>query len=543
MANVKYIPATKMRHTGAPIESKTKRRVAGYARVSTDSDEQLTSYEAQVDYYTHFIRKNPDWEFVGVYTDEGISALNTRHREGFNRMIADALDGKIDLIVTKSVSRFARNTVDSLTTIRKLKDHGVEVFFEKENIWTFDGKGELLLTIMSSLAQEESRSISDNITWGQRKRFADGKVNMPFSSFLGYRRGKDGKPEIEPEEAELVRLIYKLFMGGKTITGIATYLTQQGIPTPRKKPRWRDSTVESILTNERYKGDALLQKQFTVDFLNKKMKNNEGEVPQYYVTDSHPAIIDRTEWELVQAEMAKRKEKGNHQNSLNVFSSKIYCGECGSYYGSKVWHSTDKYRRVVWRCNGKYERQTRCSTPHLTNDEIKRLFLSAISKLHEERETLLEDCRYMRGILADTTELEAERARLMEELTAVGLLTEKLFEENAAGNMTTEEFDRRHASYAERYNDLQEKLSAIADSVERKQRQIKVLDRFIKDLRGMKALPIDFSDRLWNALVEKLTIYPDGRAEFLFKNGTTVTERLLTPGSERTTLRAFSMPQ
>ena len=279
MANVKVIPVTKLRHSGAPIESKTRRRVAGYARVSTDSDEQLTSYEAQVDYYTQFIRKNPDWEFVGVYTDEGISALNTRHREGFNRMIADALDGKIDLIVTKSVSRFARNTVDSLTTIRKLKDYGVEVFFEKENIWTFDGKGELLLTIMSSLAQEESRSISDNITWGQRKRFADGKVNMPFSSFLGYRKGKDGKPEIDPEEAELVRMIYRLFMGGKTITGIATYLTQQGIPTPRKKARWRDSTVESILTNERYKGDALLQKQFTVDFLNKKMKNNEGEVP------------------------------------------------------------------------------------------------------------------------------------------------------------------------------------------------------------------------------------------------------------------------
>lgn len=395
MANVKYIPATKMRHSGAPIESKTKRRVAGYARVSTDSDEQLTSYEAQVDYYTQFIRKNPDWEFVGVYTDEGISALNTRHREGFNRMIADALEGKIDLIVTKSVSRFARNTVDSLTTIRKLKDYGVEVFFEKENIWTFDGKGELLLTIMSSLAQEESRSISDNITWGQRKRFADGKVNMPFSSFLGYRRGKDGKPEIDPEEAELVRLIYRLFMGGKTITGIATYLTQQGIPTPRKKARWRDSTVESILTNERYKGDALLQKQFTVDFLNKKMKNNEGEVPQYYVTDSHPAIIDRTEWELVQAEMARRKEKGNHQNSLNVFSSKIYCGQCGSYYGSKVWHSTDKYRKVVWRCNGKYERQTRCSTKHLTDDEIKRLFISAVSKLHAERETLIEDCRFM----------------------------------------------------------------------------------------------------------------------------------------------------
>lgn len=526
MANVKYIPATKLRHSGAPIESKTKRRVAGYARVSTDSDEQLTSYEAQVDYYTRYIRSNPDWEFAEVYTDEGISALNTRHREGFNRMIADALEGKIDLIVTKSVSRFARNTVDSLTTIRKLKDHGVEVFFEKENIWTFDGKGELLLTIMSSLAQEESRSISDNITWGQRKRFADGKVNMPFSSFLGYRRGEDGKPEIVPEEAELVRLIYKLFMSGKTINGIATYLTRQGIPTPRKKTRWREATVESILTNERYKGDALLQKQFTVDFLNKKMKNNEGEVPQYYVTDSHPAIIDRTEWELVQAEMARRKEKGNHQNSLNVFSSKIYCGECGSYYGSKVWHSTDKYRRVIWRCNGKYERQTRCSTPHLTDDEIKRLFLSAVSKLHDERETLLEDCRFMREMISDTSELEAERSRLMEELTAVGLLTEKLFEENAAGKMTTKEFEARHASYVERYNDLQEKLSAIKNSEERKHQQIKVLDRFIEDIHGMKALPIDFSDRLWNALVEKLTIYPDCRVEFLFKNGTTVTERL-----------------
>ncbi|MDY5772976.1 MAG: recombinase zinc beta ribbon domain-containing protein, partial [Bacteroidaceae bacterium] len=276
----------------------------------------------------------------------------------------------------------------------------------------------------------------------------------------------------------------------------------------------------------RYKGDALLQKQFTVDFLNKKMKNNEGEVPQYYVTDSHPAIIDRTEWELVQAEMARRKEKGNHQNSLNVFSSKIYCGECGSCYGSKVWHSTDKYRRVVWRCNGKYERQTRCSTPHLTDDQIKRLFLSAVSKLHDERETLIEDCKFMREILSDTSELEAERTRLMEELTAVGLLTEKLFEENATGKTTTDDFDARHASYIERYNDLQSKLKAIADSEKRKRQQIKVLDRFIKDIRGMKALPIDFSDRLWNALVEKLTIYPDGTAEFLFKNGTTVTERL-----------------
>ena len=181
-----------------------KRRVAGYARVSTDSDEQFTSYEAQVDYYTQYIKRNPEWEFVKVYTDEGISGTNTKHRIGFNEMIADAMSGKIDLIVTKSVSRFARNTVDSLVTIRKLKEKGVEVYFEKENIYTFDGKGELLLTIMSSLAQEESRSISENVTWGQRKRFADGKVNLPYKQFLGYRKGADGFPEVVPEEAIVV---------------------------------------------------------------------------------------------------------------------------------------------------------------------------------------------------------------------------------------------------------------------------------------------------------------------------------------------------
>ena len=207
-------------------------------------------------------------------------------------MIEDALAGKINLIVTKSVSRFARNTVDSLTAVRKLKEHGTEVYFEKEGIYTFDTKGELLITIMSSLAQEESRSISENVTWGQRKRFADGKVTMPYSSFLGYRKGSDGLPEIVPEEAETVRGIYRLFIQGKSVNWIATHLTEKGIPTPRGMVKWQSSTVESILTNEKYKGCAVLQKKFTVDFLSKKMKVNEGEVPQYLVEQSHPAIID-----------------------------------------------------------------------------------------------------------------------------------------------------------------------------------------------------------------------------------------------------------
>ena len=249
-----------------------------------------------------------DWQFVGVYADEGISGLNTKNRDGFNRMVADALDGKIDLIVTKSVSRFARNTVDSLTIIRKLKDAGCECFFEKENIYTFDGKGELLLTIMSSLAQEESRSISENVTWGQRKRFADGKVSLPYGHFLGYEKGPDGLPQIVPEEAEIVRDIYRMFMGGLSTNAIAKRLTGQAIPTPAGKDTWRRQTVESILRNEKYKGSALLQKRFTVDFLQKKMKVNEGEVPQYYVEHSHPAIILPEEWEKVQLELARRRD-------------------------------------------------------------------------------------------------------------------------------------------------------------------------------------------------------------------------------------------
>ena len=275
MKNITIIPATIDPHTRLPKESTQRRRVAAYARVSTDSEEQLTSYEAQVDYYTRYIQSRPDWEFVGVYADEGISATNTKRRESFNRMVQDALDGKIDLIVTKSVSRFARNTVDSLTTVRKLKDAGVEVYFEKENIWTLDSKGELLITIMSSLAQEESRSISENVTWGQRKRFADGKVSIPYSQFLGYRKGADGLPEIVPEEAEVVRTIYRMFIEGLSSNAIARHLTQQGIPTPAGKQVWQKATVESILRNEKYKGAALLQKSFTVDFLQKKTKKKQ----------------------------------------------------------------------------------------------------------------------------------------------------------------------------------------------------------------------------------------------------------------------------
>lgn len=246
---VTTIPATLNRYSQAPLNVPKKRRVAGYGRVSTDAIEQHSSYEAQVDYYTKYINSREDWEFVGMYADEGKTATSTKSRKGFNDMVEDALAGKIDLIITKSISRFARNTVDSLVTVRKLKEKGVEIYFEKENIWTLDSKGELLITIMSSLAQEESRSISENTTWGKRKSFADGNVSVAFSTFLGYDRGENGEFVINAEQAEVVELIYKLFIEGYSTCKIAKKLTNMGIPTPMKKAKWYQSTVASILTN------------------------------------------------------------------------------------------------------------------------------------------------------------------------------------------------------------------------------------------------------------------------------------------------------
>lgn len=393
MAKVITIPATRSRYTAAPVNTRKKRRVAGYARVSTDHEEQRASYEAQVDYYTNYIKGREDWEFVSVYTDEGISATSTAKRDGFNKMVADALDGLIDLIITKSVSRFARNTVDSLTAIRKLKEHKVECYFEKENIWTFDSKGELLLTIMSSLAQEESRSISENVTWGQRKRFADGKVTVPFKRFLGYDRGEDGNLVINEEQAEIVRRIYGMFLQGRSPFAIAKTLTAEGIPTPGGKTNWSGSTVRSILTNEKYKGDALLQKVYTVDFLSKKKKINEGQVPQYYVEHSHDAIIEPAVFETVQKQMAVRQTKANRQSSANIFSGRIRCGDCGSWYGSKVWHSNDKYRRVVWQCNHKFDGAGKCCTPHLEEHTIKELFVRAVNILTTEKDEIAANFR------------------------------------------------------------------------------------------------------------------------------------------------------
>ena len=516
---VRAIPATISRYTAAPINSRKKRRVAGYARVSTDHDDQVTSYAAQVDYYTNYIKGRDDWEFVGIYTDEGISATNTRHRDGFKRMVRDAMDGKIDLIVTKSVSRFARNTVDSLTTVRKLKDKGIEIYFEKENIWTLDAKGELLITIMSSLAQEESRSISENVTWGHRKRFADGKVSVPYRHFLGYDKGPDGNLAVNKEQARTVKLIYRLFLDGYTFHSIARELTARGLETPAKKKRWYPRTVESILTNEKYKGDALLQKRFTVNFLTKETKANEGEVPQYYVENNHEAIISPQVFDWVQEEIKRRREGRSRYSGVSIFSSKIKCGQCGGWYGAKVWHSTDKYRRTIYRCNDKFK--SHCQTPHLTEDDIKEAFIRAANQLIENKEDILSNITMLKKRLTDTASLEKERDALELDLNMLTDQVQQLIAENAQVAQDQDEYGRKYNGLVSRYEETKKKYDQVCDAIQQCVDRYWKLDNFMKNLQKQN-LVYEFDERLWCSLVDFIIVYSKVKIQIVFKNGTKI---------------------
>lgn len=508
---VHTIPATVNRFTAVPINNGVKRKVAAYARVSTDMEEQLTSYDAQVDYYTNYIKSREDWEFVNVYTDEGITGTSMKHREGFKNMVRDAIDGKIDLIITKSVSRFARNTVDSLTTIRNLKENGTECYFEKENIWTFDGKGELLLTIMSSIAQEEARSISENCTWGQRKRFADGKVSIPFKSVLGYDRGENGNLVVNQEQAKIVRRIYGMYLQGQSIYAIAKKLTEENILTPANKKTWYASTVKSILTNEKYKGDALLQKTYTEDFLTKKKKVNNGEVQQYYVKNNHEAIIEPEIFDMVLELWGHKKSGKNRQSSVNIFSSKIKCGECGGWYGSKVWHSNDKYRRVIWQCNHKFDNEKKCTTPHLSENRIKEIFIVAVNKLIESKAQLLSDFSLIKNELFDTTELAMERNELERELENVTEQTQ-----NKA------EYEQEYNELVKRYDSIKSKIDELNTTIADKKARKAELELFMKNLKKQENVITEFDEWLWLAMVECVTVYAKEDVRVEFKNGSVV---------------------
>ncbi len=530
------MPATRERYRAVNAPASHKLRVAAYARVSTDNEEQATSYEAQVDYYTRYIKSREDWIYCGMYADEGISATSTAKRGQFKQMIVDALDGKFDRILTKSVSRFARNTVDSLTTIRKLKEKGVGVTFEKENIDTLDSKGELLITLMSSLAQEESRSISENTTWGQRKRFADGKATVPFSRFLGYDRGENGEMLVNEEEAKTVRLIYKLFLDGKSIAAISRHLMKAGIPAPGGGQTWQTTTLESILTNEKYRGDALLQKTFTVDFLSKKMKRNEGEVPSYYVENSHPAIVDGEVFELVQSELCRRKESGRRICSGHVFAGKLVCGECGGLYGSKVWGSNTKYRKVVWQCNNKYGRYvkkateddvaeksgitigaTHCATPHLTDEQIKDAFISMVNEMLERKDEIITFYDDLLAQITDTTALEGEREKCLSEHGKLNTEFDDWAKQHARHPMPQDVYEAHSIELTAAIDAVKGKIMKLDSEMTKRKAKRANAENILRRLRVEGPITA-FDEGMFGALVDAVTVY-SGRVVFRLKDG------------------------
>lgn len=492
--------------------------VAAYARVSVEKETMHHSLMAQIDYYKHLIEDNPKWKLVDIYVDEGISGTSTKRRDGFKQMIEDALKGKIDLIVTKSISRFARNTVDALVNIRKLKDKGVEVFFEKENIYTFGTGGELLLTIMSSIAQEESRSISENVTWGKRKAFQDGKVALPYKCFLGYKKGKNGLPEIEPEGAKTVRRIYRMFIEGKSQSTIASALTKEGVPTPSGKTKWQYNVVDSILRNEKYKGSALLQKKYTVDFLTKKLKKNNGEVAQYYVEDSHPAIINPDEWELVQAELELNNQVRSHGN--NVLCGRVICADCGSIYGPKVWHSNDIYKHVVWQCNNKFN-GTKCTTPTLDEETIKNAYLKALNIILKDKELLISNLLLVKEKILDINLSKPMEQAKNEMLVVSGLCDQHIFNKEKK-QMKYEAYMEEYVDLVKRFTEAQDKYNKLmTEQVDRNRQSIK-LQAFINEIKATDTLNLEFNDKLFNLTIINIKVYKDSHLEFNFKDGSVI---------------------
>ena len=407
---VQVIKATRT-NAAAPAavnKNEARMRVAAYCRVSTDSDEQESSYEAQCRHYTDFIMGNPEWELAGIYADEGISGTSTKRRDQFNKMIADCGAGRIDMVITKSISRWARNTIDSLQNIRKLKELGIPVLFEKENINTMDAKGEVLITIMSSIAQQESDSISKNVRMGIQYHMQQGKPRLNTSNFLGLAKDPEtGNLVIIPEEADLVRRIYREYLEGYSPGMIAAHLTDEGIRTPGGKGIWYQSTVVSILENEKYAGDLLMQKYFVVDFLSHRVKRNTGELPQYFVEDNHAPIIPKEVFFQVQSELQRRAMLKYDPTKLRygstlALSGRLTCGLCGRKL--KRYLNPDP-ELTDWRCRKRsYAKKsiTREVTPlcpcrNVPEKEAEDAIITALNRLPEERDELIR----MQGALKD----------------------------------------------------------------------------------------------------------------------------------------------
>lgn len=518
--NVMVIPARRRLGNTVQAEERPKLRVAAYCRVSTDSDEQATSYEAQVEHYTAFIKQNSEWEFAGIFADDGISGTNTKKREEFNRMIGECMAGNIDLIVTKSISRFARNTLDCLKYIRELKEKNIPVFFEKENINTMDSKGEVLLTIMASLAQQESQSLSQNVKLGLQYRYQNGEVQVNHNRFLGYTKDEDGHLIIEPVEAEVVKRIYREYLEGASLLQICRSLKADSILTAANKPHWRPETVKKILQNEKYIGDALLQKTYTVDFLTKKRVKNNGIVPQYYVENSHEPIIPRELFMQVQEEMVRRANlRGGKDGKKRVYSSKyalssiVYCGQCGDIYRRVHWNNRG-YKSIVWRCVSRLEEKgSECTAPTINEETLQTAVVKAINELLANKEPFLQALqKNIATILNEendnaTNDIDSKLEELQQQL----LIQAK--SKNDYEDVADEIYHLREL-----------KQNALVENAERegkRQRIAEMTDFLNKQSRELE----EYDEQLVRRLIEKVTIY-EAKLTVEFKSGIEIDEEI-----------------
>ena len=380
-------------------------KVAAYCRVSTDEEEQKTSYQAQIEYYTDKINKNPEWQMAGIFADEGITGTQAKKRPQFLKMIRLCRQGKIDVILTKSLSRFARNTVDSLNYIRELRTLGIAVISEKENINTLTAESEMLITIMSCFAQAESESISKNVAWGVRQSFKSGNVPMQYKKLLGYKKGENDLPEIIPEEAEIVKEIFRSYLDGMSLKQIADSLNSRGVKTKHKQTTWQSEIVKSILVNEKYTGDALLQKTYITDCITKKSRRNNGELPMYLVKNHHEPIISRADFNRVQEEMARRSAKRAIADKLTkteqgkysakyALSELLICGECSSHYRRVTW-TAKGFKEIKWRCINRiqYGKKKCHNSPTVDEQALHKAIVSAINEFCEVKDDVAKVLR------------------------------------------------------------------------------------------------------------------------------------------------------
>lgn len=499
--NVTVIPAKIVMGTEEKGSDIHKTRVAAYCRVSTDYEEQESSYETQVKHYTDYIKGNPAWELAGIFTDDGISGTSTAKRTGFNNMIEECRAGKIDMIVTKSISRFSRNTVDCLKYTRELKNLNIAVYFEKENINTLDAKGEVLLTIMASLAQQESESLSANVRMGIQFRNQQGQVRVNYTRFLGYDKGPDGKLVINEEQARTVRRIFRDYLNGNSFKKIADGLTRDQVKNGAGSTKWWPTNVRQILNNEKYIGDALLQKTVTVSVLDKTRRKNKGSAPQYYVKNSQPAIIDRNTFMQVQAEMERRANMSSNGrkrcfSSRYALSGIVFCGLCGDIYRRVTWFHHGR-KVIVWRCVTRlHMKQTRlkCTARTIHEENLHAAIVTAVNDAWGARDSIIPELeRNVREAIKEENgtsleQIDAELKKQQKMLLAAGSDEEKI---GKAGDAIRKLRKQRR-----------EKLMASSKDSEIEKRT----DNLIRFLESQTEAVTEYDDLLVTRLVKKVII-------------------------------------